>query len=231
MHHVCRAGVEYVAFEHVLLRGLADAARVAELAVEQQAIGRAVFHIDVVERRFRVGARTEDLVDDRILVIVARRAQVRKHGRGQRAVGHRIRSRHFARTAVDDVSSPEHPVAVVVRRLHVRIESAEVDGQVRHRLDFDVEQSALAFAYLLEKRRADQKRIGHVREIRMRSGERAGRRDLSVSQDLLAVAAQMPLLVEALQHDAHRAGFVLPVDESAELRIGLAWQVRVYRLQ
>ena len=65
----------------------------------------------------------------------------------------------------------------------------------------------------------------------MRGGQCAGRRDLRVSQQLLAVAAQMPLLVEALHHDAHRARFVLPVDEPADLRIGFLRQVRIYRFQ
>src|SRR5207248_5200072 len=45
VHRVGRAGVEYVPLEHVLLRRLADAARIAELTGEHQPVARAIFGV------------------------------------------------------------------------------------------------------------------------------------------------------------------------------------------
>src|SRR5438034_10960188 len=64
----------------------------------------------------------------------------------------------------------------------------------------------------------------------MRSRKSAGRRDRPVAENLLTVAPQVPLLVEALHQNAHRVRFILPVEQSIELRIRFARQISVHRL-
>ena len=209
-----------------VLGRLALAARGAHLGAQREPLGRVPLGVEVVVHRFRERARPVDLVHDRVLGGVGRGPDVGPRGRDQRAVAHLVRRRD-AVVAADHAAAPEHPVAVVVGRLHVRAEGVEVEPQRVGRLHLDVDQAAAALALLLEERRADERGISHVREVGLRRGERASRGDGGIAEDLLAVAPQVALLRKSLQHHPDVAGVVLPVGERVQLRVGLLRQVGV----
>src|SRR5690606_30025693 len=75
-------------------------------------------------------------------------------GLGQHAVAHHVA--RLRRLRAGEVAAPEHEVAVVVVRVHVRAEGAHAQGEVVGRLELDIDQSALALARLLEQGRARQ---------------------------------------------------------------------------
>ncbi len=125
------------------------------------------------------------------------------------------------------MGAPQHVVAVVVGRAHLRAEGAEVERQVFAGLDLNVEQAAGAHALLFEQRRADQHLVPDAGQVGVRGCHRRARLVLLIAQQLLAIAAQVARLLEGLEQHADGVAFVLPVDERVELRVGLLGQVGI----
>ncbi len=141
----------------------------------------------------------------------------------------------MALARIDEVRSPEQIIAIVVAGEHSRGKRRQVEGVVIGRFELHVEQSAVAFAGLGEKRGAHFMRVLHSYEVRValrnwgrqvRCGIRAC--DRVVAQHFDAVAAQMPLLGEQLHHDAEIARIILERAEGADLWVGLRGQIRVH---
>src|SRR6202035_1004750 len=139
-----------VGLEHILRRGASVAARHAQLPEETQGITGAELDVQIAEIGARALVGTRDLIVD--TVCLARHS--RERGLRQGVVGYDVTGqRRLAAAAAENVGAPQEIVVVDVGRLELRGEERPVQGEGIARLPFNIDQSTIALAPLLEEGR------------------------------------------------------------------------------
>ncbi len=90
------------------------------------------------------------------------------------------------------------------------MEPRQVERDAVHRLDLEIDQAAVALAFLHEQRLADLVGIVDIGQIGVCQGDRATRGDLIVPENLDAITLQMTRLGKELHHHTRIVRVILP---------------------
>ena len=241
------AGGRMVGLVAEVARRIAEAARRARLAAQEQFVVQPVLAVDIEVPRLRRRAGASDAVNET--------------GRDAVRIGEVSRDQRIAANGEvgRDVTAFEHRLrigdeaVVEVDRRHMGIEAIDIQRQRAHRLPLDIEHCAVAHPLLGEQTGVDELRIPDTQQLRMSSDNGIRFRcrlavgiengcavcvqgrdrvaDLRITQKLLPVAPLMARLGKHLEQQARVAGLVLPVEQRIDLRIGLLRERRMDQLR